>query len=191
MIEINLLPEELKSKAKKAEKEKALSQLLYFIPFLVGILLITHLCLVLVFTFKSYQINSLTGKWKSLEPQRKMLSEARQEYDVFSQDSRIIKQLESQYIRWAQKLSRLSADLPSGIWFNEAVLSYKECVFKGSVISLKKEEMALVNKLIENLKKDTLFFKDFSSLELSSVQMRTIGGYDVVDFILTAKLRVR
>ncbi|MBM3254747.1 MAG: PilN domain-containing protein [Candidatus Omnitrophica bacterium] len=191
MIEINLLPEELKNKARKAEKEKVFNQALYFMPWILGLLLFTHLCLACVFIFKSYQINSLTGKWRSLEPERKILSEARNEYELFSQDSRIVKQLESKYILWAQKLSRLSADLPSGIWFNGAVLSSKECTLKGSVVSLQKEEMSLVNKLIENLKNDALFFKDFSSLELSSVQMRTIGGYDVVDFILNVKIKAR
>jgi Tfp pilus assembly protein PilN len=191
MIEINLLPEELKNKANKVKKDKALNQALYFIPALFGLLLIVHLCLAAVFLFRSYQINMLTCRWVSLEPQRKMLAQARQEYDVLSQDSRIVQQLESQRIIWAQKLNRLSADLPLGVWFTEAVLSYKECVLKGSVISLKKEEMSLVNKLIENLKKDTAFFKDFSLLDLGSVQMKTIGGYDVVDFVLKLSLKGR
>ncbi len=191
MIEINLLPEELKNQAKKAEKDKALKQALYFVPALLGLLFTIHLCLAAIFLFRGCQINALTGSWKSLEPQRKMLSQARQEYDVLSQDSRIVQQLETKRISWAQKLNRLSADLPSGVWFNEAALSYKECVLKGSVISLKKEEMSLVNKLIENLKKDAAFFKDFAGLELGSVQMRTIGGYDVVDFVLKLSLKGR
>ncbi len=191
MIEINLLPEELKSKAKKSKKARELNQVLYFVPLLFGILLIIHLSLATVFAFRAYQINMLNAKWRSLEPQRKLLAQSRQEYDFLSQDSRITQQLELQGIGWAQKLKRLSADLPSGIWFNEAVFSSKECVLKGSVISLKKEEMSLINRLIGNLKADALFFKDFSSLELSSVQMRSLGGYNVVDFVLTAKPKGR
>jgi Tfp pilus assembly protein PilN len=191
MIEINLLPEELKNRAEKAEKEKILNQALYFMPWLFGLLLFAHLCLAAIFAFRSYQISTLAGHWRSLEPQRKILAQSRQEYDILSQDSRIAQQLDIQRISWAQKLNRLSADLPSGVWLNELALSSKECVLKGSVISLKKEEMFLVNKLIEGLKSDALFFKDFSSLELSSVQMRTISGYDVVDFVLKLSLKGR
>jgi Tfp pilus assembly protein PilN len=187
MIEINLLPEELKSKAKKSEEERELNQILYFVPLLFGILLVIHLSLAAVFVFRAYQISILNAKWRSLEPQRKLLSQSQQEYDLLSQDSRIAQQLDAGRISWAQKIKRLSADLPPGIWFNEAVFSSKECILKGSVISLKKEEMSLINRLISNLKTDVLFFKDFGSLELSSVQMRSIGGYNVVDFVLTAK----
>jgi hypothetical protein len=94
-------------------------------------------------------------------------------------------------LNWSEKLNKLSLNLPSGIWFNELSVSKKDFILKGSVLSLQKEEMNLVNKFIDSLKKDMVFFKDFTRLELSSIQMKTVVGYDVFDFVLTGKLKSR
>jgi Tfp pilus assembly protein PilN len=187
MIEINLLPDELKAKAKNSRKEQDLARLLYFLPALAGIVLLAHLWLAGLLILKSYQLNSLAAKWKSLEPQRKMVEQARLDYDILSQDSRIAQQLSVGRASWAIKLNQLSLDLSPGVWFNDLEFSSKECVLKGSVISLAKEEMTLVNKFLDNLKKDALFFTGLSNPELSAVQMRTVGGYNVVDFTLLFK----
>ena len=55
-----------------------------------------------------------------------------------------------------------------------------------SVVSLKKEEMGLINKLIGNLKGDLSFSEDFSNLDMTSAQRRFLGGYEMIDFELTA-----
>jgi len=60
---------------------------------------------------------------------------------------------------------------------------------QGSVISLEKEEVSLINKLLVNLKADAEFSKNFSGFELSSVQKRSIETYDVADFILVGVLK--
>jgi len=56
-------------------------------------------------------------------------------------------------------------------------------------VSLQQEEMNAINKFMDNLKKDSVFLKDFSNLELTSVQKKVIGGYDIADFVLSAKLK--
>ncbi|MCM8789700.1 MAG: hypothetical protein NC916_01575 [Candidatus Omnitrophica bacterium] len=65
----------------------------------------------------------------------------------------------------------------------------KNFVLFGSVISLEKKEMSLLKDFIDSLKKDSGFFKDFSGLELTSVQTRQVGVYEVVDFTLQGALR--
>jgi Tfp pilus assembly protein PilN len=101
----------------------------------------------------------------------------------------MIQQLIGQRINWAEKLNKLSLNLPSGVWFNEIQVNSKEFILKASVISLQKEEMNLINAFIDNLKNDKDFFKDFNNLELNSAQKRVIGGYDVTDFILVGILK--
>jgi len=192
MIEINLLPEELKIKSvKSAEDAKARRVLYIIVPAAIGILLFIHLVLAAIFVGRSYQLGVLNLKWKRMEPQRKALEATRNEYEALFQDNRIIQQLMPQQIRWAEKLNRMSQDLPIGVWYNEMAISAKELTLRCSVVSLKKEEMALVNKLIDTLKKDAAFLAGLSSLELGSIQMKKIGGYDVLDFTLTSKLKGR
>jgi Tfp pilus assembly protein PilN len=189
MIEINLLPEELKTKAKKIAKSTQLSQILYFIPLAFGILIIIHIYLFGVFITKNITLGTLNNKWKTLQPQRKILEDFKKGYEGSSQDASIIKQLLAQRIFWSAKLNKLSLNLPKGVWFKEFVTTNKNFILKGSVVSLQKEEMDLINKFIDNLKKDRDFFKDFSNLELTSVQRKVIGGYDVADFILAGALK--
>lgn len=192
MIEINLLPEALKTKGKKIYgNPKHLLNLAPLIPVaLVAIFIFINLYLVTVNIAKSIQLSYFNNKWKRLGTQRKTLEDFRKKYDVlFSADSKIIQQLVSQRINWPEKLNKLSLNLPSGIWFNELSFKQKSFVLKGTAVSLQKEEMNLINKFIDNLKKDKEFFMYFNTLELGSVLRRVISGYDVVDFVLNGTIK--
>jgi len=191
MIEINLLSEELKVVAKRRITGFGieLKYFLYLIPFVFGILICLHIYLTILIIAKNSQLCRLEDKWQKLEPQRKILGDFNKEYALFSADALAIQQLTEQRINWSQKLNKLSLDLPSGIWFNEISLSQKNFILEACVVSLKKEEMSLIKNLIDNLKNDPQFFKDFYTLELSSAQKKTIGSYEVVDFILTGNIK--
>ena len=200
MIEINLLPEELKVKVKSRPKKEGGAAgsgpiafepkyLVYLIPFILAVLLCTHIYLGLVYLVKTGQLRQLNGRWQSLEPQRKELEAFNAEYAVISEDSKAMQQILQSRINWAQKLNLLSLGIPSGVWYSEISITPNDFTLNGSVVALQKEELTLVNKLISNLKNDNNFFKDFSNLELNSVQKKTIGGYDIFDFILQGSLR--
>jgi len=192
MIEINLLPEELKPKTRKIGKVSIKSKpFLYLFPLLFAVLILVHICLAAVGIVKSFQFSQLNNKWKKLQPQRELLNNLKKEYDVLASNAKLIEELNSRRLNWSEKLNQLSLNLPSGIWFNEITVSQKDFVLKGSAVSLQKEEMSLINKFIESLKNNTAFTWGFNNLELSSVQRKSIVGYDVVDFILTVKLKAR
>lgn len=191
-----MLPEELKAKT-KSKKPLApagpfvleAKYILYILPLVFGILICTHIYLGLVYFVKTGQLRQLSNKWQSLEPQRKELDVFNSEYAVISENSKAIQQLSQTRVNWAQKLNLLSLGLPSGVWYNEISVSANDFILQGSVVALQKEELTLINKLISNLKNEPAFFKDFHNLELSSVQKRTIGGYDIADFVLQGALK--
>jgi len=187
MIEINLLPEELKTKAKRASAAE--NRFLYSIPLLLAVLICVHIYLAMLILTKSYKLHVLNNTWDGLGPQRKALEDFHKKYDVVASDAKAIQQLAEQKINWSEKLNKLSLILPPGVWFNELIISARDFVLRGSVVSLQKEEMSLIKQFIDGLKKDNNFFKDFVSLELSSVQRRTIGGYDILDFNLDGSLK--
>lgn len=200
MIEIDLLPEELKAGHKGKTKKPAAAisagladfkvrNLIYLIPLALGILICTHIYLGLMYFVKTGVLRQLANKWQGLEQQRSALEVFNSEYAVISEDAKAIQQISQSRINWAQKLNLLSLGLPPGVWYNEISVSPKELILQGTVVALQKEEMALINKLISSLKNDPNFFKDFNSLELSSVQKRTVGSYDTFDFILQGALK--
>ncbi len=192
MIEINLLPEESKVKSRKFGKVSIESKyFLYLIPLAFAALILAHISLAAVGIVKNLQFIQLNSKWEKLKPQRELLNNLKNKYEASSSNTKLIQELASRRINWTEKLNRLSQDLASGIWFNEIQASRKDFTLKASAVSLQKEEMKSINNFIDNLKGDTRFLRDFSNLELGAVQKRQIGGYDTVDFILTAQLKAK
>lgn len=189
MIEINLLPEELKLRPKKESKKIETRQFLRFLPVVCAIIVIIHIYLALVLVVKISQFRISEKKWQQLKPEKRLLEEFQKKSALLSSDAQAIEQLTEQRIIWAEKLNRLSLDLPAGIWFNEISLLAKSFNLKGSAVSTAKAEITLINKFLNNLKNDHVFFGDFINLELGSVQVRMVSVREVVDFILTGTLK--
>ncbi|MFH1191676.1 MAG: PilN domain-containing protein [Candidatus Omnitrophota bacterium] len=201
MIKINLLPEEhrVKTKTKNFEqstagKPAAFGQeqlFIYAIPAMLALFILAHFYFAVLWISKNGQLASLNRKWLDLAVQKKNLDEFNIEFSGTSRDASLLGQLHQQRILWAQKLNELSLHLPAGVWFNDIVLNNNNITIQGSVISLRKEEIGLINKLLDILKADAEFSKDFSSFELSKVQKRNLGGYDIADFILVGALKLK
>ena len=102
-----------------------------------------------------------------------------------------MQQLIASSLVWSEKLNKLSLNLPYGVWFNEMSVNRKELIIKGSVLSLDKQEMGLLNKFIDDLKKDQQFSRDFDKMDISSLQRKTIGGYEVADFVFTLRTKTK
>ena len=198
MIEINLLPEELRNKIVKANKPESVpgaglepKHFLLIIPLIFAFLLSAQLIAGLTGIVRFSRLNALNGKWKSLSSDRKALEEFSDKYSLVSGDEQIIQQLLRDRIIWSEKLNKLSLYLPSGVWFEELITNQKELVLKGAVISLNKEELNLINQFIARLKNDPVFFKDFNTLELGSAQKNTLGSYDITEFNLNSTLKAK
>ncbi|MFA5099509.1 MAG: hypothetical protein WC547_01310 [Candidatus Omnitrophota bacterium] len=187
MIEINLLPEDLKIK-KQSNQPSPLDNLVYLIPLILFVVVVAHLYLGLVFISRSQILAGLERKWKTLEPQRQEVQGMKSEINAGSSDARIVQGYLSSRVLIAPKLNKLSLGLQPGIWFNSVTFGRSSLVVKASVVSLKMDEMAVINTFWENLKNDKDFRADFSSVELGAVQRRLVGSYDVVDFVLTAAI---
>jgi len=199
MIEINLLPEEFRVKVRIKNTETAVSKtaaafkqdlfFIYAIPAILGIFVALHLYFAVAIMFKNGKLISLNKKWLEMEPQKKVFDEFNKEFSAASADAGMAQGLINKRVAWTQKLNKLSLNLPSGVWFNEISTNSKGIIIQGSVISLEKEEMQMINKFMDNLKADAGFSKDFSGFELSNVQKRQIEGYEVADFVLTGVLK--
>jgi Tfp pilus assembly protein PilN len=187
MIEINLLPEELKVRRAKTSEQK--QYFVYLIPLFVVILIFVHLYLGMVGISRALRLNSLNKKWTALEPQRKKIAGLKSQSELSSQEGNIIQELIKKSVIWSKNLNKLSLNLPSGIWFNEISISSKELVIRATVVSLEKNEVDLINKFMSNLKNDSDFLKDFTNLDLGAMQRKNIGSFEVVDFILTAAVK--
>lgn len=197
MIEINLLPEELRNRVVKPVKVQPVKvgakpgaqQLILLIPLIFTALIMAHIVIVFLGVTRSSQLDALKDKWDKMLPERKMLEGFNNEHMLYSGDSKEVGKLLNERINWAEKLNRLSLILPSGIWFETISVPGKAFNLHGKVVSLTKEEVSLLRNFIDSLKNKPDFARNFNSLELSSIQKETIGGYEVADFNLVGTLK--
>lgn len=198
MIEINLLPEELRVKAKSAVVSKPAAEavvvskaktVMRFAPVVAFVLVCLQIFLAGRTMVMSAKLRALNNKWQQCLPQQKILEKFNREYAILNQDTSAIKQLLKDRLVWAGKLNRVSSGLLPGMWLTELTLGPGNFSLRGSVVSAQKKEMTLINGFLDSLKKDPEFFGDFSNLELGSVQHRTAGTYDIADFVLGGALK--
>lgn len=187
MIEINLLPDELR--VRKQNNPGDLNYLIYLIPLFIAIVVIIHLYFGLVYLTRTIFLSSLNNKWKVLEPQRNTLTNLKNESALQSSESKILKQVNDKLIKLAFKINKLSLELPSGVWFNDFTYDGKSLTLKASVVSLKDEHLELINKFLDNLKNDKVFIGDFNSLDLGPLQRKVVGSFDVVDFLIIGDIK--
>ncbi len=186
MIQINLLPSELQKKTKTMTMRP--EAVIYAFPAVFLLLIIVHIYLVLMGMSLSHKYSVLNNKWKSFESQRKQLEKEKKRYNLFFQDTLVLQGFTKGSLNWSEKLNLLSLKLPAGIWFNEINLAGKNFVLNGSVISLEKQEVSLINKFLSNLKSDSDFSVGFVKLELGPVKRDNIGGCDIINFVLEGVL---
>jgi len=193
MIEINLLPDELKARLKQKLPPAAgdMRRFLFILPAATAVLACLHIYLAAANIGKNAQLRSLTKKWQAMSPQKKQLDDFNKNYAAFSDDIKAIQKLAAERTNWPQKLARLSLDLPEGIWFRQLVIKSGVFTLEGSVLSLQDDEMGLIKEFIDALKSDAEFYQGFESLELVSVQRKALGNYSVADFVLSAKITAR
>jgi len=187
MIEINLLTEKTAAKTTGLRlgsfpKEK----IIFTASVIIALLVAVHVSLFVVFILKGRQAALLNKKWQELSPQWATLGELKKYYSNQVERGEEPRQIDNGVDRWALRLNSMSTDLPYGVWFNSLSFDAGNFILKGSAVSLEKEELSLINKFMDNLKGNKGLAKDFHDLTLGAVQRRTIGGYDIVDFTLSA-----
>jgi Tfp pilus assembly protein PilN len=190
MIEINLLPQELRY----VEKEKSKvpvewSRLLLIVPACAGLLVCVQICLGIGGAMRARTLKRLTREWAGLDAERKRIQEYDLEYASVTQQVDKVRTMAARRVLWGEKLKALSRHLPPGVWFTDMSVSGGEFSLQGSVLSFEADEMLHIRQLIDGLHADKEFIADFQEFQLSSVQKRTVGAYDIADFTVTGRLR--
>jgi len=186
MIEINLLPEELRKKRSEpafnlnidAEKLKFLA-----IGGAAGILILIVIMLSLGSFIMKSRINSLLAKEKNFSDRLSRADAVNKEITVLKAKMIVLGQITNRKFLWAEKLNQLSDLVLPGIWFTHVYTdSENRLIIEGSVISKSEEAMAFVGKFMKSVKDDRQFFRDFKNIKLESVQRKNKEERDMVDF---------
>ncbi len=197
MIEINLLPEELRNRVIKpagsVDGEGVFrfnkQHLIFIIPFVFILLILLNFFLVLRISIASSGLKTLNLKWERSLPDRKTLEDFKTQNLLVSSDAQDLDRLLKERVLWAERLSSISLSLPAGVWLELISLSDKDFRILGKAVSLERNEVSMVRSFIDGLKNNQKFIKDFSLLELSAIQKSMFNDKDTVDFGISGKVK--
>ena len=189
MIEINLLPPEMRKK--KLELPE-----IPLIPVGVGILcvfVIGSLILGLAVHRKNSQLKILRQEWEEKLPLKNEAEGLKTEIERLRRERVLLEDISKRRFLWSAKLNSLSDLIPMGIWLTELSLDemgeMRFLTLEGRVMPFKGQEMiALVTKFMDTLKKDKRFFSGLENIELGPIERIKVEGKEVMKFSLICRL---
>jgi len=193
MIEINLLPQELRKEKKRINIKIPELPRTNLFKAAVGILcalILIHMFLAGIFVIKKIRLSILTRRWEKIGPTKEQIDTLKKDMNFMENKLRTVEQLTTKTkIIWSEKFNEISNLIPNGVWLRKIFVSGQNLEIEGSAVSKKGEEMILVGKFTNNLKKEDRFYSDFADIEVKSIQRRKIGLVEVVDFVIFASLK--
>ena len=208
MIELNLLPLELRTRKKKIELPE-----IPIIPIalsLVGALAIVQIFLMLITFGMKKQLVSYESTWKELAPKKAKFDKVKKEITLKTQKTTAIDSLIIERFNWAKFLNELSNSMTGNIWLTELSYNKKSAVkarrprrknppkgakakhpenkslyalkLSGSASGKGEEGTAYIARFIRSLKENKDFSDHFFDIELVSIKKGSVAGQDVMDF---------
>lgn len=194
MIKINLMPDRLKKKNRGISLNipQLPREILILIVGAVGLFLVlAHLLLIGRLIMQKIRLSGVRLSFQQIEAPRKQADVLKEEISKIEARVNSYAALtdRAKQIIWAKKLNQLSDFLPSGMWLTKLSFLDKQLNIEGSAISKRGEEMVLVGKFTSALKDDASFAKEFKSIELTSIDRKSIKNVEVADFVILVNLK--
>lgn len=209
MIEINLLPEDMRKKESALSKIDISAAILRNVSFakfagiVCAVLAAIHILIFGLILVNNSTFAALSEKRKLLGDREKDAMALELKSDTMNRKNTAIAQLMEKRFEWSKKLNDLSDSMTAGIWLGE--LSYderdigipaekaapggkrvlKHMTISGYASSKGEEGTASIGKFIKALKANESFYKDFSDIELGSIKRDKIEGQDAMGFSIT------
>lgn len=192
MIEINLIPPELR------KKKGGLFSDGFNIPLeiivgcggaLIGLLVIAHIGLLAINMKKLSAFKKLEAQWSGIATAKANVDVVKADLKEMKARRKAIEEVtEKQKIVWSKKLNVISDSLPRGVWLKKISLGEEAFFIEGSAISRQKKEMINVHSFAAALKKNKDFLKHLVEVEVGSINRRRINKMEIADFLITTKL---
>ena len=185
MIEINLLPETVRPQKKAYFKlDIGLTKVKLFAgASIAGVLILLLIILSVGSSVRKGQILKLMAKEEITLPQKLDIEAVNREIVLLQSKLDAFDGITKRSFLWAQKLNELSGMVLQGIWFTRIQTDVENrLIIEGSVISKKEEAMVSVGKFMKKIMENSSFFKDFSNINLETLERSNIENRGVVDF---------
>ena len=196
MIEINLLPEELRKKdtLKLMLPDLPIGKILWIV---FGVFFICQIGLSIFAFYEKARISAVQAEINRLS--RETEKTVRYKADILAIRGRLkeISGLTDRKFFWTRLMNSISDSTTKGVWLSALSVSEEQqdagggpskktthfLQLTGSAVG-QGEETAYIGKFIKQLKDDPLLGDLFTEIKLSNINQRKIRDYDVYDFVL-------
>jgi hypothetical protein len=202
MIELNLLPKELRKKKKHLPEIPKIPMLPVAVC-VVGILIAMHLSMILLVKNKRDLSVTLREKWDQMQPQREKTERITKEIDELQRRIAAIKKIAKPDLDWSQLLMGLNQAVIPNIWLSDFEVKFTEKGSKvrasgdvpvllgitGYALGKSEEGTSLVAKFITSLKKNKDFSIYFGDIGLESMRNLKIADEEAMMFRLNCRFK--
>ncbi len=185
MIELNLLPQDLRSRKQIVFN---LDKIIYFSKIGFLILIGIHILLLFICLFYKFRADAFSKEWGRISSQNADVLSLRNEISVFEKAIENTDKLTRVQFPWTHKLGKLNSLLPNGVWFKHIRVAAGSLDITGSVISRDKDEVEIINNFLQDLKKDSSFYAGFKNLDVVSIVRSNLFGVEVINFSIRGVL---
>lgn len=202
MIEVNLLPQELRKKQVSQFTPPFLGEILFqaeragftlpkkylnnALLLLIAAIALLHLLVQALIIAKSLMFTYADKQLISIQPQRQLVDEMKGNVQKYKALDDLFLQSGAQRMNIAPVLNFISDNLPAGVWLSEFSLSKEGWELKGGCVSASGSEMAQIGKLLNALKHEAGISAFFPKLELAQVLRKKYGVVEVVEFAINS-----
>jgi hypothetical protein len=199
MIELNLLPKELRKKKKKTATT-AIPEI-PVLPVVIGVvvvLIIVHLLLLFRIGSNRKLSVKLKDKWEQMAPQKESADAFFYEFNNLQKRVEAVRKIAKPDLSWTRLLNGLNQAMIPNVWLSEFKLTFGE---KGGKLKGSKDQPASLNltgyavgksevamptvgKFMESLKRNKDFSDYFEEIELEDIRNFVISGEEVMMFRL-------
>lgn len=203
VIEINLLPQELRKKPPlfsgldfKGIDIKSIPVLKIAAGIGVGLVLI-QLAVFLIGIISRVELTAITKKYEAILPEKREADILKAKAADINKRSGAIDELMVKRFSWARKLNILSDCMTPGIWLSKLyyderpVSGQAKAVMAGALVisgyasGVGEQGTALIGKFIKSLQDDNDFYSDVASVDLVSTKSDKVDKQDVMSFRIT------
>lgn len=194
MIEINLLPENLRAKKKEPMKLPSLP----IIPVAAGVvclLIVIQILLWLFIQVKSVSRDSLKKKIALIADSNKDAMAIDGSLREISSRVEVVGKLLNSRFDVAKKLNDLSDSMVSGVWLrsidvkkgessSEPGILRETLLIEGSNIVIGDSGEGSISRFVNSLKENESFSSDFDDIELAKVERKKVQNTEIMDFVI-------
>jgi hypothetical protein len=206
MIELNLLPKELRKKRKKRRKvppEHRKAVRLPSLMIVIGLLLVlftAHAILIVSLLNKRGLYSTLEEQWDQALTQRKRAERINSRIEEIQRRLGTVKEIVRPALNWTKLLSGLNLSIINNVWLSEMDIRFgniegtqgevpRILLLKGYALGDSEKATSLVAQFMDSLKSNPDFYDHFKEIELESIQSREYENENVMSFSLKCIFR--